>query len=127
VLVENPDGAYLSAQAAVLRAAGYEVATCVGPEEAGAAAVDCPLLAGRRCPLVDGADVVVSTSSLTGCREILAAMSASDCPPVVLEAPPPSFDRYRDVAGDAVLLPYPVTAGRLRGAVALAAAASGRR
>lgn len=31
VLIENPDGADLWAHAEVLRKAGYDVATCVGP------------------------------------------------------------------------------------------------
>lgn len=40
-----------------LRAAGYDVRGCAGPSARPDHA--CPLLSGRRCPLVDGADVVV--------------------------------------------------------------------
>jgi tyrosine phenol-lyase len=127
VLVENPDRADLNAHAAVLRNSGYDVATCIGPEEAGEEAVQCPLLAGQRCPLVDDADVVVSTSSLPDCREILAAIHTSSRTPVVFEAPAPTLERFGDVVGDAVVLPLPVTAGRLRGAVAAAAALAAER
>lgn len=55
VLVEAPGGRSLAGVAAV--SAGFEVLACPGP---GGVADRCPALHGRRCPLVDGADVVVA-------------------------------------------------------------------
>ena len=78
VLIENPDRADLWAHAAVLRDAGYEVAMCSGPASAGEQQehTTCPLLTEGHCPLVEGADVVVSTTQLKNGREILAALNA---------------------------------------------------
>ena len=53
ILVEAGAGHWPGETAA--RAGGFDVLTCRGPGEHG----HCPLLEGRGCPLVDGADVVV--------------------------------------------------------------------
>src|SRR6266849_1997886 len=93
VLIENPDRADLWAHADVLGKAGYDVATCAGPtaetehvswfrrrprswadpqpREHQQRTV-CPLVEEGQCPLVEGADVVVSTTQLTDSREVLA-------------------------------------------------------
>ncbi|MGZ4398371.1 MAG: hypothetical protein ACXVZ1_08135 [Gaiellaceae bacterium] len=118
VLVENPDGADLAAHAFVLREAGYDVATCRGAIPVEGKELSCPLIAGKACSLVEGADVVVTSCDLAGCRAILEAHSLLGSPPIVLEAPAPSLDRWNDVAGDALLLPFPVTSDSLREAVA---------
>ena len=123
VLIENPDRADLLAHADILREAGYDVAICSGPTEAeGERACSCPLLEGQGCSLVDGADAVVSTASLTHSHDILAALSATGSLPIVFEASGPDLDRFRDVAGSATLLPQPVTDVSLRRAVAEAEA-----
>lgn len=118
VLVENPDRADLLAHADILREAGYDVAICSGPTaDSGGRACGCPLLEGEGCTLVDGADIVVSTSSLVGSDEVLAALHATG-PSIVFEASPPNLDRYGALAPSATLLPQPVTAASLRKAVA---------
>jgi len=118
VLVENPDRAELLAHADILRDAGYDVAICTGPDTGrGRKACGCPLLEGERCALVDGSDVVVSTSSLNGSDDILAALQAQGSLPVVFEVSPPDLDRYREAASAATLLPQPVTAKSLLDAV----------
>lgn len=53
ILVEARSGRWAGEDAA--RAAGFDVRTCRGPNVVGS----CPVLAGERCPLVEGADAVV--------------------------------------------------------------------
>jgi hypothetical protein len=108
VVVENPDRSQLWGYAEALRSAGYEVATCAGPEADGRR-LSCPLVETGHCSLVDGADLVVSTSSLPEIRSILAALGSRSSPRVILEAPAPAFDELGDAAGDAVLVACPVT------------------
>lgn len=144
VLVENPDGADLWAHADVLRDAGYDVATCAGPTgeterlsrfrrrylnwadpqplERRERTV-CPLVAEGRCPLVEGADVVISTTRLTDSREILARLSARTSPPLVVEGTSSDFERDRDVTGDAIEITLPVLPSQLVDAVERARAA----
>lgn len=118
VVVENPDRSELWGYAEALREAGYDVATCSGPGGVEHARSLCPLVETGRCTLVDGADVVVSTSALPEALSILAALASRGSPRVVFEAPAPTFDRYRDAAGDAVLVACPVTEEILRTKVA---------
>jgi hypothetical protein len=121
VLVENPDRAELMAHADILREAGYDVAVCSGPSEGkDRKACGCPLLEGEGCTLVAGADVVVSTASLTGSDDILAALREEGSLPVVFEVSPPDLARYEEMAPSATLLPQPVTAASLEKAVARA-------
>jgi hypothetical protein len=116
VLVEHPDAGVRTAQAAVLAEAGYEVQTCSGPAP-GYAANTCPLLAWERCGLVEGADVVVTTSGLHHGEEIVAALTTGDMPRVVVEVCRPECERYRALAGDAALVVEPVLSQQLLGAV----------
>jgi hypothetical protein len=117
-LIENPDRAVLWGYGQTLREAGYEVATCTGPAGDDVNRVRCPLLEGDPCPLVRGADVVLSTCDLVRSRDVLAALGSDDRPAVVFEVPVPSAVDYRDVAGSATLLPVPVTESSLLEAVA---------
>ena len=120
VLVEVPDGAELAAHAAALRDAGYDVAVCTGPSieesEMGSERRTCPLVAGERCRLVDGADVVVSSVSLVDARDILG-VHASSGRTLVVEGASHALERDRELLGDARLVPEPVTAERLLAAV----------
>jgi hypothetical protein len=118
VVVENPDGFELWGYAEALRSAGYEVATCCGPESDEGTRSACPLLESGHCSLIDGADVVVSTSSLPEIRSILAVLGSRRLPRVVFEAPAPAFDRYRAAAGDALFLACPVMEETLCASVA---------
>lgn len=83
ILVEAAYGRWRGEDAA--RAGGFEVRTCRGPGASG----ECPLLAGRGCPLVAGADAVVMLlppeAPYTG--PLTAAHAAS--PDVVLVVPAP--------------------------------------
>jgi hypothetical protein len=110
VLIENPDGADLFAHAEILREAGYDVAVCGGPSPKSGdhEHTACPLLVEGRCPLVEGADVVVSTIGLTDSREILAKLSARSSPALVVEATSAELQRESDVIGDAVEITIPV-------------------
>jgi hypothetical protein len=112
VLIENPDGAELWAHADILRDAGYEVAMCAGPtagsKEEHQERTLCPLLAEGHCPLVDGADVVISTTYLADGREILATLSARDAPALVVEGTAADLARDGDVIGDAARLEFPI-------------------
>jgi hypothetical protein len=138
VLIENPDRAELWAHEEILRGAGYEVAACTGPSAASAGGAGfqhrsfilegmepaktertlCPLVAGQRCPLVDGADVVISSTSLVDGREILAAHDAEGRARLVVEGARQTLERDRDVmGGDATVIVEPVTEERLLAAV----------
>jgi hypothetical protein len=135
VLIENPDGADLWAHAEILREAGYDVAMCAGPaadtervpwfrrrplswvdpqRTEGQGRTErrqrtvCPLIAEGHCPLVEGADVVVSTTRLTDSREILATLSARSSPALVVEGTSDDLERSDDVIGDAVQIKLPV-------------------
>lgn len=56
MVVESDGGRWFPEQG--LRDAGYDVAVCPGPR---GRVAPCPLLVGQACPLVSGADLVVST------------------------------------------------------------------
>jgi hypothetical protein len=128
VLIENPDAADLWAHADALREAGYEVATCLGPTPAhergpwyrrrpSRAGDPCPLLGHGSCPLVDGADVVVSTTQLTDSRKIVAALRAQRSLPVIVEGTTADLERDSDAIGDAREIEQPVTPALLLAAV----------
>jgi hypothetical protein len=136
VLIENPDGADLWAHAEILREAGYEVAMCGGPTpepehvpwlrrlyEADPLAGErpertfCPLLTEGHCPLVEGADVVVSTTALTDSREILATLGARSSPALVVEGTSADLEREHDAIGNGVELSLPVMPQQLVEAV----------
>jgi hypothetical protein len=140
VLIENPDGADLWAHAEILREAGYDVALCHGPskpteresrrrrlryDNPGEPQHDekrtlCPLVVEGRCSLVEGADLVVSTTALTDSREILGALSSGGSAALVVEGPAGTLER--DGGGAAASIPFPVTEGRLLTAVETALA-----
>jgi hypothetical protein len=118
VLVENPDGAQLWAYAEMLRDAGYDVATCTGEHPDGEDR--CPLIETGHCGLVEGADVVFSTCSITRGDKLLAVLGTQGSTPVVFEAPQPDFERYAHLAENATLIATPVTEQTLLDAIAQA-------
>lgn len=61
VLVAQRDPAAAASMADVLRAAGYAVVSCAGPE-----LEHCPLLEGSPCATVDRADVLVYDAWIAG-------------------------------------------------------------
>ena len=138
VLIENPDRADLWAHADLLRRAGYDVAICGGPVAEIAPArwhrrlispssapdpaerrprVLCPLVTEGHCPLVEGADVVVSTTQLTDGGEILAALSARTDLALVVEGTSADLDREAAAIGDSVAITLPVLPQQLVRAV----------
>ena len=60
-VVVNKDHRLAATQAETLRAAGYVVETCGGPEQEA-----CPVLGNLPCPLVDRADVLVYDAWVAG-------------------------------------------------------------
>lgn len=123
VLIENPDRAELWAHEEILREAGYEVASCVGPTAAGVRGAEhttCPLLSEGHCHLVSSADVVVSTTSLGDSHAILAKLSARLAPRLVVEGTTGELDRAGGATGEAVEVVQPVTPETLLAAVAAA-------
>ena len=60
VVVETDDGSLGISAFDAFDEAGVDVTVCRGPSWP---ATGCPVLQGRRCPLIDGADVVVSRLS----------------------------------------------------------------
>jgi hypothetical protein len=136
VLIENPDRGDLWAHADLLRKEGYDVAMCGGPTAATERTpwfrrlfradpepmerqerTLCPLVAEGHCPLVAGADVVVSTTQLTDSREILATLSAKSSPALVVEGTSSELERDSDVIGDSVTIKLPVLPQQLVDAV----------
>ena len=61
VIVVHHDPGVAAEQAALLRAAGYEVESCGGP-----VAESCPVLDDHPCPLADRADVLVYDAWVAG-------------------------------------------------------------
>jgi hypothetical protein len=122
VLIENPDRADLWAHADVLREAGYDVAMCGGPTAEGQHGEQgehtlCPLLTEGHCPLVEGADVVVSTTQLTNSREILATLSSRRTPALVVEGTTADLARDSEVIGNSVEITLPVMPSQIVEAV----------
>lgn len=103
ILLESPDLADAEAQAQKLGEAGYDVALCRGPEAAlppsfafdasprwfdaipGREATLCPVTCGEACALVDGADLVVTTTTLVSAPEVQAALRERGKPVLVVE------------------------------------------
>ena len=122
VLVEDPDGAVLWAYTRILEEEGYDGAGCQGPTGVrgdGLARTCCPLLEGYSCPLVAGADVVVSSTSLPESAEIHAAVSRQDTV-LVVGGPEHVVEERRIRIGAGAPLPFPVTREKLVHAVAAA-------
>ena len=139
VLIENRSSADLWGHAEILRRAGYDVALCHGPSkpverapwyrrrrgfyadseqlQPGEERTLCPLVVAGRCSLVEGADVVVSTTELDESREVLAALNSIGSPALVVEGTRPHLERDRDAIGAATAIELPVTEKRLLSAV----------
>lgn len=85
VLLEMDDPAEAWASRQVLVRAGYEVTWCPGP--GGSPKRSCPLVTRGACPLVDGADAVISKLAVDHdrSRQVLDAHARHDpVPPVVV-------------------------------------------
>ena len=85
----------------------------------------CPLLEEGHCPLVEGADVVVSTTQLTDGRQIVARLSARSSPALVVEGTRADLERERDAISDAVEILEPIMPRQIVEAVESARSGSG--
>lgn len=117
VLIEHSDRAVLTGAVDILRDAGYEVATCVGPE----GGQRCPLVEFGRCRLVEDADVVVTSPELCDGEERLEIYASHGVNTVVVDVDESALERISDVVPDATLVQLPLTPRSLREAVSKAA------
>jgi DNA-binding NtrC family response regulator len=109
VLLEDPDGAVLSAAESFLVREGFDVAVCGGPEQMGRHI--CPLMADGHCELSAGADVIYTSLAWHNpeSREVLKALRARHPgTPVVVEIPYPAVARFQDVLESCHLVHTPV-------------------
>lgn len=98
VLLENPDGEAAFVGVWALRQAGYEVATCPGPIQPGLRPRACPLCdPDRGCPLVEDADVVVTSLALDRAETrnvVLELRALRPWKPLVIEVSPDDARRH---------------------------------
>lgn len=122
ILLEHPDPAALRVLGDGLEDEGFDVLTCGGPRPEVGPEKTCPLLRGKGCPGVDGADVVVTGLLVEDDEQgriVLALTNLPDGPPVLLEATSLQAQR-RFGPGAAPALHYPfadaqVLAAQIRG------------
>ncbi|MHB8342523.1 MAG: hypothetical protein ACYDB7_15335 [Mycobacteriales bacterium] len=121
VLVEDRDGGQAAAAEWCLRRAGFEVATCPGPEELPGG--HCRLVTEGSCALVAGADVVYSNLGVrrSDCRQVLAAQrSRYPTKRVVVEMSEPDMVAAGKALEGCIRLTMPATSRRLVAAVTTA-------
>ena len=108
MVVENEDAMWQWAATGLLEAAGYQVACCGGPHDL--PHQHCPLVADDRCPLVDGADLVVNGLGIgdPANRAVLTALrSRRDQIPVIVEIPALQLGtRHAEIPG-CQTIPFP--------------------
>ncbi len=85
LLVEGAGGRWRYEDEA--RAQGFDVITCPGPASR-VGARRCPVLEGGRCPLVDGADVIVAALPPSDERSVRLRAAHADAGRTVVDAPP---------------------------------------
>jgi len=127
VLVVHHDPDMADQQADWLRAAGFTVSECAGPQHGA-----CPILHGLPCPAVEGADVMIydvwATGDTESERELIEQLrDAHPEIPIVLTAPGIGFDWVEvDGAHGVVAIEGALSAAVLRGAVDKGLASVGR-
>ncbi|MGQ0433184.1 MAG: hypothetical protein ACT452_12340 [Microthrixaceae bacterium] len=92
MVVENEDAMWQWAATGRLEAAGYQVACCGGPHDL--PNQQCPLVADDRCPLIDGADLVINGLGISdpANRAVLTALrTRRDRVPVIVEIRTPQL------------------------------------
>ena len=110
VLVELDDVTELDAVAGILRDAGYDVATCEGPDRV--AHTQCDLARTGACTLAERTDLVYHGLRLTdeNHREVLASLGERfPDTPVIVEAPAPALERYADLVRGHHVVRFPAT------------------
>lgn len=122
VLVENEDPAMVWADERVLRRAGYGTRFCAGPAGPRASFPygRCLLVEDGRCPLVEGADVVVFGLGLGQpyARAVLHALRTRlpDIP-VCIDAPGPEVSNHPNLVAGCTAVPFPDAGSGLLAAV----------
>jgi hypothetical protein len=115
VLVEAADGAEGFARVRLLESHGYDAMWCPGPTPGHSE--ECPLVTGDGCPLVDEADVVVTSLDLKGseAREVLSTMARTRPEvPVVVETSRAAAEAWADLLqGHGVVMAPTTTVGLL--------------
>jgi hypothetical protein len=117
VLVEHPDRAVLTGAVDILRDAGCDVATCVGPTRG----QRCPLVEFGHCGLVEDADVIVTSPELAISDELLEIYDERGANTVVVDVDRRALEHILDVIPEATLVQLPLTPRSLREAVVQAA------
>jgi len=103
LLIEDGRSALAISDFSLFRNAGFDVAFCSGP---GRDLADCPLVRGQRCPLVDGADVVLHGLDV-GAGVAAAIRRQRPELPVVIEHRRQQADAADPVPSGCVPLGYP--------------------
>lgn len=109
ILLEDEDAASQWAFREVLTEAGFDVATCDGPNRL--PNHRCPLIADGDCPLVSGADVIVNALHLTdeANRAVLGAVrTAQPDTPIIVETTRLRARHFQDLVAGCRLLLEPV-------------------
>lgn len=113
ILVENVDGSLRWAETEILEHAGYDVASCAGPEESPG---PCPLVAYGRCPLAEGADVIVNGFNLARQDNLAVLRKLREAHPdtsIIVEIPQPDVERWSDALEGCRVLLFPTSATEL--------------
>ena len=120
VVIENHDPDAGEAVAELLRADGFDVAVCTGPERAGEPG--CPLVEGEACDVVDVADVILYDLDLARDRdrEVLAAAKLQHPDtPIIAEVSTDQARQYAPLLEDVIVV-TPYDPAHLRDAVVAA-------
>ncbi|HUI02400.1 MAG TPA: hypothetical protein VLZ77_02580 [Acidimicrobiales bacterium] len=114
MLLEAPEGAEAGRLWGILDGGGFRVSWCPGPE--GPPAAWCPVMGGRRCALVEEADVVVSALGLSAgsCRQVLEGITRLHPDAgVIVEASPADAAACGALLEGCTVLPRPLPARAL--------------
>ena len=113
VLVEEADPASGWAVQKLLQNEGYDVAVCGGPEVLGR----CFLVEDDRCPLAEGADVILNSLSLSqpDRREVVEALRARlPGTPVIVGVPQPQAAEHAALLEGCRLMVFPPDSGTIK-------------
>jgi hypothetical protein len=113
-VIEHADGAWQAAAARALERAGYDVACCGGPSQLPRGR--CPLIEGRGCALIEGADVIVNGLGLhdPANRTLIEALrSTHPAVPLVVEAPRSDLASFADELDGSHTVPFPVRSSKV--------------